>query len=221
MIEAEISSCFQIHSDNCLNFHFILMVASCLINTNLKRESPMIGRSIFLLFCFNCSVALDSFVIPWTIAPQAPLSMGFPRQEYWSGLPFPSPEDLPDSGIRLVSCIGRQILITLSHQGSPRSIINLSVIPASPFSSLQRGSLTIAPFPLWWKTGRRDRWRYRGRVWGGQGRWATWGWGWREGLTRHGKRQCKWEECSEEILFLGCKSSCGCVFGSLSQLCVF
>ena len=36
---------------------------------------------------------------PWTAASQAPLSMGFSRQEYWSGLPFPSPGDLPDSGI--------------------------------------------------------------------------------------------------------------------------
>ena len=35
----------------------------------------------------------------WTVALQAPLSMGFPRQEYWSGLPFPSPGDLPDPGI--------------------------------------------------------------------------------------------------------------------------
>ena len=39
------------------------------------------------------------FVTPWTVAHQAPLSMGFSRQEYWSGLPFPSPEDLPDPGI--------------------------------------------------------------------------------------------------------------------------
>ena len=37
---------------------------------------------------------------PWTGARQAPLSMGFPRQEYWSGLPFPSPGDLLDSGIK-------------------------------------------------------------------------------------------------------------------------
>ena len=36
---------------------------------------------------------------PWTVAYQAPLSMGFSRQEYWSGLPFPSAEDLPDPGI--------------------------------------------------------------------------------------------------------------------------
>ena len=47
----------------------------------------------------------DSFVTPYTIAPQAPLSVGFSRQEYWSGLPFPSPGDLPDPGIEPVSCI--------------------------------------------------------------------------------------------------------------------
>ena len=40
------------------------------------------------------------FVNPWTVACLAPLSMGFSRQEYWSGLPFPSPGDLPDPGIQ-------------------------------------------------------------------------------------------------------------------------
>ena len=39
------------------------------------------------------------FATPWTIACQSPLSMGFSRQEYWSGLSFPSPEDLPEPGI--------------------------------------------------------------------------------------------------------------------------
>ena len=39
------------------------------------------------------------FAAPWTVAYYTPLSMGFSRQEYWSGLPFPSPEDLPDPGI--------------------------------------------------------------------------------------------------------------------------
>ena len=38
------------------------------------------------------------FATPWTVTHQAPLSMGFSRQEYWSGLPFPSPGDLPDPG---------------------------------------------------------------------------------------------------------------------------
>ena len=40
------------------------------------------------------------FVIPWTIVYQTSLSMGFSRQEYWSELPFPSPGDLPDPGIK-------------------------------------------------------------------------------------------------------------------------
>ena len=43
------------------------------------------------------------FEIPWTVAHQAPLSMGFSRQEYWSGLPFPAPGDLPDPGIEPMS----------------------------------------------------------------------------------------------------------------------
>ena len=42
---------------------------------------------------------MSNSATPWTVAPQAPLPMGFSRQEYWSGLPFPSPGDLPDPGI--------------------------------------------------------------------------------------------------------------------------
>ena len=54
----------------------------------------------------------------WTIACQVPLSMGFSRQEYWSGLPFPSPGDLPDLGIKPGSKHCRQILYQLSYMGS-------------------------------------------------------------------------------------------------------
>ena len=55
---------------------------------------------------FGCSVTksrLTFFATPWTVACQAPLSMGLPRQEYWSGLPFLSPRDLPDPGIKPAS----------------------------------------------------------------------------------------------------------------------
>ena len=45
------------------------------------------------------SLSRVCFVTRWIVAHQAPLSMGFSRQEYWSGLPFPSPGDLPDPGI--------------------------------------------------------------------------------------------------------------------------
>ena len=51
----------------------------------------------------SCSVVSDSFVTPCTAACQAPLSMEFFRQEYWSGLPFPPPVNLPDPGIEPVS----------------------------------------------------------------------------------------------------------------------
>ena len=44
-----------------------------------------------------------TLVTPWTVACQAPLSVGFSIQEYWSGLPFPSPGDLPDPGIKPMS----------------------------------------------------------------------------------------------------------------------
>ena len=58
------------------------------------------------------------FATPWTVAHQAPPSMEFSRQEYWSGLPFPSSGDLPDPGIELrVSTHCRQTLYRLSHQG--------------------------------------------------------------------------------------------------------
>ena len=51
----------------------------------------------------------DSFTTPWTVAFQAPLSMGFPRQEYGSGLPFPSPGDLPNPGIEPASLVSPEL----------------------------------------------------------------------------------------------------------------
>ena len=46
---------------------------------------------------------MSDSVTPWTVARQSPLSMGCPRQEYWSGLPFPPPGDPPDPGIKYIS----------------------------------------------------------------------------------------------------------------------
>ena len=66
------------------------------------------------------SVTSDSFVTPWTVAHQAPLSMEFPRQEHWSGLPFPSPGNLPGPGTAPVSPAFQAESLPLSHQGSPQ-----------------------------------------------------------------------------------------------------
>ena len=49
--------------------------------------------------CVKSLSRVRPFATPWTVAYQAPLFTGFSRQGYWSGLPFPSPEDLPDPGI--------------------------------------------------------------------------------------------------------------------------
>ena len=57
------------------------------------------------------------FVTPWTVAHQASVSMEFSRQEYWSGYPFPSLGNLPDSGIKPGSPALQGILYHLSHQG--------------------------------------------------------------------------------------------------------
>ena len=66
----------------------------------------------------TCSVLSNSLL---TVALQVSLSMGFSRQEYWTGLPFLPPENLPDPGIQpvsYISCIGRLILYYLCHLGS-------------------------------------------------------------------------------------------------------
>ena len=57
--------------------------------------------------------------IPWTVGCQAPMSLGFPRQEHWRGLPFPSPGGPPDPGIELESPALQADALILRHQGSP------------------------------------------------------------------------------------------------------
>ena len=76
------------------------------VNNHPKCESESVSHSV-----------KSDFAIPWTVARQAPLSTGSPRQGYWNGLSFPPPGDLPDPGIEPVSGIGRRTL-PLSHQGS-------------------------------------------------------------------------------------------------------
>ena len=71
-----------------------------------------------LLLLFSLSAVSDS-ATPWTVAQHAPLSMGFFRQEHWSGWPFPSSGDLPDPGIKLVSTAWQVNPLPLSLLGGP------------------------------------------------------------------------------------------------------
>ena len=90
-------------------------------------EKPQVAvcHGVFIRFCLcvcvrRCSVV--SFATPWTAARQAPVSMGFSRQEYLSGLPFSTPGDIPDPGIQLASPASPALQadsLPLSHLGSP------------------------------------------------------------------------------------------------------
>ena len=63
-------------------------------------------------------------VTPWTAAHQAPLSMGFPRQGYWGGWPFPSPGDFPDPGMEPASPRLADRFFTTEPLGKPKITVN-------------------------------------------------------------------------------------------------
>ena len=75
--------------------------------------------------CVCVLSCVQLLVTPWTIAHQAPLSMGFSRQEYWSGLPFPPPGDLPDPGIKPTSPTLAGGFFTTEPPGRPNNDIKL------------------------------------------------------------------------------------------------
>ena len=74
--------------------------------------------------CVRVHTQLWTESIPWTAARQAPLSMGFSRLEGWSGLPFPSPGDIPDPGIKPVSPTLAGGFFTAEPPGKPNDVFN-------------------------------------------------------------------------------------------------
>ena len=89
---------------------FITAVKSELFLENMVR----------VFVCDHLLSCVHLFVTPWTVACQAPLSMGFTRQDYWSGLPCPPPEDHPDPGIKPVSPALAGAFLPLASPGKPR-----------------------------------------------------------------------------------------------------
>ena len=80
--------------------------------------------------------ACPTFVTPWAVARQASLSLGFSRQEYWSGLPFLPPGDLPYPGRTCVSCVACSwILYPLNYGGSLKITVLLTFLCGSYFLS--------------------------------------------------------------------------------------
>ena len=110
---------------------------------------------------------ISNSVTPWTVARQAPLSTGFSRQEYWSGMPFPSPGDLPDPGSKPRSpALQTDFFYHLSHQCFKMYWLSWTCVWASSGS--------------WWWTGKPGVLQSMGsqRV---RHSWVTelnWGWVW-------------------------------------------
>ena len=123
-----------------------------IISTSIQQNMEM---EIWCLVTKLCLI----LATPWTAACQAPLSMGFPRQEYWSGLPFPSPGDLPNPGTEPVSPALAGRFIT---NESPR-------MPCLLTERMNEQPRWECPACDWmWnaatqKSGLDCRWRYQGR----------------------------------------------------------
>ena len=84
---------------------------------------PLVSQIPVCVCVLNRFGHVRLFAALWTVACQAPLSVGFSRQEYWSGWPFPSPGNLPDPGVKLGSpalqADSAPTLYPLSYEGSP------------------------------------------------------------------------------------------------------
>ena len=106
------------------------------------------------------------FATPWTAARQTPLSMEFSRQEYWSGLPFPPPGDLPDPGIKTVSPVSLALacgFFIMSHPGSPpKWKINVQLVNSSLTGPMGRDHKAELVVGLSWN---QNRW-WAEEVWG-------------------------------------------------------
>ena len=97
--------------------------------------------SLLLLACLLSLLShVQLFVTPWTVACQAPLSVEFSRPEYWSGLPFRSPGDLPTPGIELTSLAMQADSLPLSHWQSPMIIMTWPQISLNLLRSVTCGT---------------------------------------------------------------------------------
>ena len=90
------------------------------------------------------------FSTPWTVARQAPLSMGFSRQEYWSGLPCPPPGDLPDPGIKPQSLVSPTLASGFFTMSATREALNTEISPPNPLLSRLNTPASLNQFPYTW-----------------------------------------------------------------------
>ena len=117
---------FLCNSSFCFQFCFQYSTLSDIINiaTPVSFNQCLVSKHAqsFSRVCL--------FITSWTITRQTPLSMEFSRKEYWSGLPFPPPGDLPDSGIKLTCLVSPALLggvYTTEAPGKPHCLVQCMV----------------------------------------------------------------------------------------------
>ena len=109
--------------------------------TSIGQQSDSVIHMCVYADLFSC---IQLFVTLWNVACQAPLSMGFSRQEYWSGLPWPPPGDLPHPGIEPESLTSRALAGRFFITSAIREALSQTYIYSFSYS-----------FPLWFITGYR------------------------------------------------------------------
>ena len=149
--ETSISNrCTEIDTFLKIKISFVVNVDSHTAVRNIQRDLLLPGFLQFLLLFSHLS-HVQLFGTPWTVAHQAPLSLGFSRQEYWSGLPFPSPGDLPNPGIEpgfpalagmffTTETLGKPFLQWFSSVQFSCSVVSDS---ATPWIAARQASLSI------------------------------------------------------------------------------
>ena len=115
------------------------MPSSLSFSQQSPAYSPVTLFSTPTCVCMRGTQLCSTLVTPWTVVCQAPLSMGFPRQEYWIGLPFPPPGDLPDPEIEPTS----PVLADSLPWEAPSTLIS-----SVQFSSVAQSSDSLRPHKL-------------------------------------------------------------------------
>ena len=125
--------------ERCLYFLCLLRGPELSILSSIRQVGSPLGKNEFLPLNATCegwpiTYGYDYYLViklcltlcePWAVARRASLPMGFPRQEYWSGLPFPSPGDLPDPGIKPASSALASGFFTTEPPEKPKDMVCL------------------------------------------------------------------------------------------------
>ena len=116
-LEWEKRQCLILDFAFLFKYGWFTMVCQSLLHSRVTQFYTYMSEWVKSLSCVRL------FVTPWTVAYQASLSTGFSRHEYWSGLPFPSPGDLPDPGIEPRSPALEAEALTSEPPGKPSFLI--------------------------------------------------------------------------------------------------